>query len=84
MTARTPPNRARVKTIAEVQEWFRRTGTPVTEWARTRGFSPDAVYAVLYERTKGRRGQSHQIAVQLGLKQGVATTTVRTPVRGRA
>lgn len=47
------------------------SGTSVSEWARVRGFSAVLVYQVLDGRRKCMRGQSHQIAVALGLKQGV-------------
>lgn len=50
---------------------FELSGTSVAEWARVRGFSTGLVYQVLEGRRKCMRGQSHQIAVALGLKQGV-------------
>lgn len=50
---------------------FEMSGTSVSEWARARGFSTVLVYQVLDGQRKCRRGQSHQIAVALGLKQGV-------------
>lgn len=53
------------------KELFELSGTSVAEWARVRGFSAGLVYQVLEGRRKCMRGQSHQIAVALGLKQGV-------------
>lgn len=50
---------------------FELSGTSVAEWARVRGFSTGLVYQVLEGRRKCMRGQSHQIAVALGLKQGL-------------
>lgn len=50
---------------------FEVSGISVSEWARKRGFSAILVYQVLDGQRKCRRGQSHQIAVALGLKQGV-------------
>lgn len=44
-------------------------GTSVAEWARARGFAPALVYRVLRGETKARRGQTHEIAVALGLKR---------------
>lgn len=51
---------------------FERSGISVAEWARVRGFSTGLVYQVLEGRRKCMRGQSHQIALALGLKRGVA------------
>lgn len=50
---------------------FELSGTSVAEWARVRGFSAGLVYQVLEGRRKCMRGQSHQIAVALGLKEGM-------------
>ena len=50
---------------------FEMSGISVSEWARVHGFSTVLVYQVLDGQRKCRRGQSHQIAVALGLKQGV-------------
>lgn len=50
---------------------FQASGIPVAEWARAQGFSTNLVYQVLEGRRKCVRGQSHQIAVALGLKDGV-------------
>lgn len=50
---------------------FEISGTSVAEWARVQGFSAGLVYQVLEGQRKCMRGQSHQIAVALGLKQGV-------------
>lgn len=51
---------------------FRLSGISVAEWARVRGFSTGLVYQVLEGNRKCMRGQSHRIALALGLKQGVA------------
>lgn len=53
-----------------VRELFADTGISVAEWARVQGFSTGLVYQVLEGRRKCLRGQSHKIAVALGLKQG--------------
>lgn len=42
-------------------------GLTVTTWARENQFSKELVYAVMSGRAKARRGQSHAIAVRLGL-----------------
>jgi gp16 family phage-associated protein len=49
---------------------FAGAGISVAEWARVQGFSTGLVYQVLEGRRKCLRGQSHQIAVALGLKEG--------------
>lgn len=53
-----------------VRELFAENGISVAEWARERGFSTGLVYQVLEGRRKCLRGQSHKIAVELGLKRG--------------
>lgn len=54
----------------EVRNMFNESGLSVSEWARLRGFSSGLVYQVLDGKRKCMRGQSHQIAVALGLKPG--------------
>lgn len=49
---------------------FEDTGVSVAEWARVQGFSTVLVYQVLEGNRKCLRGQSHKIAVALGLKKG--------------
>lgn len=51
---------------------FEGSGISVAEWARVRGFSSGLVYQVLEGNRKCLRGQSHRIAVALGLKQGAS------------
>ncbi len=61
---------------------LREAGISVAHWADENGFSRASVRAVLYGHTKGTRGESHRIAVALGIKDG---TVVRArgfvPVR---
>lgn len=40
----------------------------MADWARERGFSLQLTYSVLNGRLRARRGESHRIAVALGLK----------------
>ncbi len=47
---------------------FLEQGLAVTDWALERGFSPHLVYAILAGRRKCLRGQSYQIAKELGMK----------------
>lgn len=55
---------------AEQLAWrrFRAEGVNVRAWAIERGFHPGLVYSVLRGERKCVRGQSHQVAVALGLK----------------
>lgn len=55
---------------SHVRALFANTGWSVAEWARLQGFSTGLVYQVLEGHRKCLRGQSHQIAVALGLKPG--------------
>ncbi|PKP69067.1 MAG: DNA-binding protein [Alphaproteobacteria bacterium HGW-Alphaproteobacteria-4] len=56
------------KTAATVQQEFIRQGKSVAQWARENNFPVGAVRAVIYGHNKGNYGQSHLIAVALGLK----------------
>lgn len=47
---------------------FRANGQSIAEWARAMNFSVRLVYAVLRGERKCLRGQSHEIAKELGLK----------------
>jgi gp16 family phage-associated protein len=47
---------------------FRNNGLNINSWALEHGFSPALVYAVLNGKRKSLRGQSHLIAVALGIK----------------
>ena len=55
--------------LAQVKSAFFIRGEGISEWAHAHGFSPSLVYGVLSGRAKGRRGQAHLIAVELGLKK---------------
>ncbi|UXY17202.1 DNA-binding protein [Chitiniphilus purpureus] len=58
------------RTTTDVLEEFRLRGISVAEWARHNGFNPTLVYQVLRSRHVPTRGQSHRIAVALGMKRG--------------
>mgnify|MGYP001578601135 CR=1 FL=1 len=74
MTQISTPKKGSVKSAEEVRENFDRIGKPITEWARQHNFKVSLVYMVLSGGCKAKRGKGHQIAVLLGLKQGVAMT----------
>lgn len=58
------------RSAADVINEFRLRGISVAEWARRNGFSPSMVYQVLRSGNIPARGQSHRIAVALGMKAG--------------
>lgn len=62
-----------IKTPEEVRAEFDRLGVSIAAWARKHGFKRGLVYEVLAKRRKCKRGNSHKIAVLLGLKDGVIT-----------
>ena len=64
------------KTFLEAQQWFVDQGIAVSDWAAAQGFTTALVYAVLHGRRKGLRGQSHRIAVALGLKAAPEGTPI--------
>jgi gp16 family phage-associated protein len=43
-------------------------GVTIKDWALSNGFKPKVVYTVLQGRSKCLRGESHHVAVALGLK----------------
>lgn len=59
------------QTLKEAREKFHRSGKSVVSWAKENGYSAALVYLVLNGHRKCLRGKSHQIAVKLGLKDGV-------------
>lgn len=61
-----------LRTVTEVREEFSKRGLSIAEWARANNFSVALVYRVLSEsKRRATRGQSHDIAVALNLKEGV-------------
>lgn len=70
-----------------VKRQFYEEGVSVVDWARQRGFDVHLVYSVLSGRSRASRGESHRIAVALGLKSsrppslaiGGADTAARSP-----
>jgi gp16 family phage-associated protein len=64
-------SKKKVRSLKEAREAFHRSGKSVVDWAREHGFSVALVYLVLGGHRKCQRGQSHRIAVKLGIKDGV-------------
>lgn len=58
------------RTPEQVKAEFKRKGISIAQWATANGFSTNLVFEVLAGRKKAVRGQSHKIAVALGLKEG--------------
>lgn len=56
--------------IERVRSEFVTNGLSVSGWAKRHGFSQALVYQILSGKRRPVRGESHRIAVALGLKQG--------------
>ncbi|MEJ8837744.1 DNA-binding protein [Ramlibacter sp. AN1133] len=67
-TAATAPT-SKVVTAEEAFTNFRANGITISEWARDNAFNPRLVYQVLKGGRKCLRGESHRIAVALGMKR---------------
>lgn len=57
-----------LRSIQQVKDDFSSTGKSIAEWARENNFSPDLVYRILKTNKIPKRGESHNIAVKLGIK----------------
>ena len=69
-----------LKTRAEVRQEFARRGWSISGWAKQNGYSPVLVSDILNDnearpKRKCLRGESHNIAVSLGIKDGVVSRT---------
>ena len=71
MEAGFPKEKIVVRTLKEARSEFHHAGKSVVSFAKEHGFCPALVYLVLSGKRKGLRGQSHKIAVRLGIKDGV-------------
>lgn len=56
--------------LKAARDRFFEQGISITEWARDHQFDVHLVYSVLSGRSRATRGESHRIAVALGLKGG--------------
>lgn len=70
---------APVKTAKQVKADFARKGESVRAWAIANDFSPSLVCEIVNgkKNRKCLRGESHKIAVSLGLKQGEITHSIK-------
>lgn len=60
----------KLRTAEEARSEFKSKGVSITQWAIANKFSPNLVFDVLAGRKNPTRGQTHNIAVKLGLKAG--------------
>ncbi|MBS0354046.1 MAG: DNA-binding protein [Proteobacteria bacterium] len=73
-----------LRTAAQVREELKSKGVSITQWAIANKFSPNLVFEVLGGRKKCIRGQAHDIAVKLGLKQGEVCSNPATALQQAA
>jgi len=59
-----------IKTPCEVKAEFARKGKSISSWAKENGFVKGTVFSILNGNRPCRIGESHKIAVMLGLKEG--------------
>ncbi|MBS4018215.1 MAG: DNA-binding protein [Dechloromonas sp.] len=62
-----------IRSPQECRSLIEDAGISIAEWARENRFSCGLVYQVLEGKRRCLRGQSHRIAVALGLKAGHLT-----------
>lgn len=63
----------KLRTPEEARAWLNYQGISVAQWAREHGFSAELVRQVMSGSKRCLRGQSHNIAVALGMKEGIPT-----------
>jgi len=74
------------RTAKEARAWLDYLGITVAQWSREHGFNEGLVHEVLSGRKRCLRGNSHNIAVALGMKDGMPTNRPARvpPVKQRA
>lgn len=73
-----------LRTSDEARAEFQRQGISISKWATANGFSTNLVFEVLAGRKKCSRGQAHNIAVKLGIKDGVICTDIANALDRKA
>lgn len=63
--------------LREARAALEACGISVRSWAAANNFSAATVYAVLNGRSRARWGESHRVAVALGLKPAATDEQVR-------
>lgn len=64
-----------LRTPGQVRSYFEQSGISVADWARSKGFNLVLTRMVVAGQRKCLRGQSHQIAVALGMKRGAGVNS---------
>jgi gp16 family phage-associated protein len=64
----------KLRTHEQARAHLSHQGISIAQWAREHGYNYSIVLEVLAGRKKCSFGASHNIAVALGMKQGVATS----------
>ena len=64
----SPSDDAWAERIQRVRDQFAASGVSIAKWSKERGFSDYLVRQILTGKRQAVRGQSHKIAVALGLK----------------
>lgn len=64
----------KLRTAAEAHAWLQYQGISIAQWARENKKNDSLVREVLAGRKKCLRGECHNIAVLLGMKEGQITT----------
>ena len=63
----------KLRTHLEARDWLSHQGLSVAQWSRDNGFDANLVREILTHNRKCAFGASHNIAVALGMKEGLAT-----------
>ena len=63
----------KLRTPAEARAWLEYQGISIAQWARENEKSDSLVREILAGKKKCHRGESHNIAVLLGMKEGILT-----------
>ena len=58
------------RTAEQARAEFKKAGISIAGWARANGFNTQLVFDVLAGKRNPTRGQTHNIAVALGIKEG--------------
>lgn len=61
----------------QAKSLFQTEGISIAEWSRSWGFKTALVYRVLRGEAKCLRGESHQIALALGIKEKTANSALQ-------
>lgn len=64
----------KLRTSEEARAWLSYQGISVAQWVRENDFTYSLTLEVLAGRKRCKSGMSHNIAVALGMKEGVPTT----------